>query len=67
MSQAGTLLQLEEHQVTGFVNGSICPFCKNQNIIFRSWRDDYLCGYCFKVYKLIKGKVHLIGDQEDLE
>jgi len=66
-SPAGTLLQLEKHQITGFVEGSICPFCKNQNIIFRSWRKDYLCGHCFEVFKVVDGNVHHMGNQKDIE
>jgi len=63
----GTLLQLEKHQICGFIHGSICPICKNPNIFYRSWRKDYLCGECFKVYKIFKGKVHLLGNQEDMD
>ena len=67
MSQAGTLLELKDHQITGFIEGSICPFCKNQNIIFRSWRNDYICGECFEVFNIVDGKVHSLGNQENLD
>lgn len=31
----------------------ICKNCQAANtIIYRPWRDDYFCGYCFKDYKL---------------
>jgi len=66
-SPAGTLLQLEKHQITGMVAGSICPFCKESRIIFRSWRKDYLCGECFEVFEIIEGKVYYLGNQENLD
>jgi len=64
---AGTLLALEIHQLVGFLKGSICPFCKNPNIIFRSWRKDYLCGFCFEVFVEKDGKVYHLGNQENLD
>ena len=67
VKSTGTLLPLEKHQICGFMHGSICPICKEQNIIHRSWRDDSLCGECFKVYKIIDGNIHLLGNQEDLD
>jgi hypothetical protein len=63
----GKRLALKGHQVIGFIDGGICPICKNPNIYYRSWREDYLCGYCKKVYRLIGNNVHLLGDQEDLD
>jgi len=67
MTQAGTLLQLSNYQVTGFVNGSICPFCKNQNIIYRSWRKDYYCGGCREVFTMEDSQVRHLGNQKDIE
>ncbi len=66
-SVVGILLQLKPHQITGFIDGDICPFCKNQNIIFRSGRNDYLCGECFEVFTIVDGKVHSLGNQENLD
>jgi len=66
-SQIGTLLQLGTHQITGFFNGSICPFCKEVRIIHRKWRDDYLCGGCFEVFHLVDGNVHHLGNQENMD
>ena len=67
MAKAGTLLKLTKHQVTGFVNGRICPFCKYANIIFRSWRGDYICGYCQEVFELSDGQVRSLGNQRRID
>jgi len=63
----GTLLALEIHQIVGFLKGSICPFCKNPNIIFRSWRKDHWCGGCGEVFVEKDGKVYHLGNQENLD
>jgi len=62
-----TLLALKIHQIVGFIKGYICPFCKEPRIIYRSWRDDYLCGGCFEVFAEAEGKVYHLGNQKDLD
>jgi len=66
-SRPGQMLDLAVHQITGFFNGSICPLCKNPNIIHRHRREDYLCGHCFEVFRLVGGNVHHLGNQENLD
>ena len=63
----GTLLQLKPHQIAGFANGDICPFCKKQNIIYRSWRKDYYCGWCREVFTFDDSRVSHIGNQENMD
>jgi len=66
-SPSGTLLQLKPHQIVGFLEGSICPFCKEPRIIYRSWRNDYLCGGCIEVFNLVDGNIRHLGNQEDID
>ena len=62
----GTLLQLSKYQIKGFTGGDICPFCKEPNLIYRSWRADYICGMCFEVFRLDGGVYHL-GRQDQID
>ncbi len=66
-SQTGTLLELSKHQVCGFVNGSICPFCREQRLIYRGWRDDHYCGGCREVFRLADEKVYHLGHQDQID
>ena len=61
------IIVLNETQERGFVNGDICPACKNMNIIYRRWRDDFVCGWCKAVFIIVKGKIRHLGNQLFLE
>ena len=47
-----------------------CPECKyhdgidRPNLIYRSGRGDYVCGYCTAVYNEVAGKLALIRYEE---
>ena len=66
-SQTGTLLKLSRHQIKAFIDGSICPFCKEPNLIYRTWRDDHYCGMCREVFELKNGRVYHLGHQDQID
>lgn len=63
----GALMQLSSNQIRGFVQGCICPLCKEQRLIYRAWRDDHYCGGCREVFRLADGKVYHLGHQDQID
>jgi len=58
---------LTEQQSRWLLHDDICPFCQKKRIIYRPWRQDYICGWCHGVFKMILNRMYQIGNQLFME
>ncbi len=60
-------VRLTAEQARVLLEGDYCPKCKKPNILRREWREDFYCGWCRSVFKMIGRALSYIGNQKDLD
>jgi len=45
------------------LHDDICPACHANKILYRPWRQDYICGECKEVFKMIFDRMYRLGNQ----
>jgi hypothetical protein len=59
----GRLTAVEQ---TALIENEVCPVCSKPNIIRRPWREDFYCGQCQSVFRMVGETIHIQGHQSEL-
>ena len=51
---------------TALIDDETCPVCSLPNIIRRGWREDFYCGQCRSVFRMIGERIHYVEHQSKL-
>jgi len=62
--QPGRLTAVEQ---AALLEDDMCPGCTMPKIIYRSWREDFYCGECERVFRMIGDTLYYRGFQKDLD
>jgi hypothetical protein len=58
---------LTQEQSDALIIGDYCPECHKPNVLTRPWREDFYCGWCRSVFKVVGRKLCYVGNQKDLD
>ena len=59
--------RLTPDEAGALLNTDICPVCGRPRVLRRPWREDWYCGWCRAVCKLVGKALHFVGYQSDLD